>query len=143
MLFTSLPHRGSDDFGSGEFEAPRGAYPDGSKKVHKGIDYACYPGTTIYSPIMGRITKFGFPYGDDLSFRYIEITDDRLARHRLFYVKPDDSLQLNDLVSTDDLLGESQDIAGRYTTKEKYMKGHTHYEILVKGKPVNPELYEG
>lgn len=141
MITVKLPHRGTDDFGYGHFGAPRGTHRSGTKKLHKGIDYACYPGTKVYSPCIGEITKFGYPYAAHLEFRYIEVTDEYKARHRLFYTLPMPDLELGDLVTPQDIISEVQDIASIYSTKGRVMKNHLHYEILLKGKPVNPETY--
>jgi len=137
MINAILPKRGTDDFGSGDFEASR----DGGKRKHKGIDYACYPETMIQAKYSGEITKFGYPYSDDLSYRYIEITDRHGSKHRYFYVEPDKLLKVGDDVEKNDVIGLSQDISGRYTNKKHQMKNHIHYEILVDGEPVNTELY--
>jgi len=141
MFFATLPLRGIDAWGSGDFASPRGTHKDGTRKTHKGIDFACYPGTIIHSPIAGRITKFGYPYSSDLSFRYVEITDKDLYRHRMFYVKPSRFIKINQLIEMDEIIGEAQDIAGRYSKPTKVMKNHVHYEILINGKPVDPENY--
>ena len=131
MIKTILPHRGTDDWGSGAFGANRG------RRTHKGIDYACYPDTRILSPVNGEVTKLGYPYADDLSYRYVQITDMNGYQHRLFYVEP--GVDMGDHVLFGDLVGTAQDIAGRYKTPEKYMKNHIHYEILVDGEPIDPE----
>ena len=134
MIYSILPKRGTDDFGSGAFEASRG------NRRHKGIDYACYPGTIIQSPVIGTVTKLGYPYSDDLSFRYVEITSHgSTGRHRLFYVEP--SVELEQVIKIGDIIGHAQDIAGRYNTAEKTMKNHIHYEIISKGRPLNPEIW--
>ena len=133
MITTVLPLRGTDDFGSGEFQAPRGS------RNHKGIDYACYPNTAIRSTVEGKVTKLGYPYADDMSFRYVEITDNQKAKHRFFYVNP--VVDIGDIVTPDWSIGTSQNIAGRYKTDKKTMRNHIHYEILVDNKPVNPEEY--
>lgn len=123
-----LPHRGIDAWGSGEFGASRG------NRKHNGIDYACYPGTAIYSPVDGTITKHGYPYGDDLTYRYIEVTDKLHRRHRVFYVSP--LIEVGRRVSLGEVLGTAQNIAGRYDDR---MKNHIHYEIKHNGKYLDPE----
>lgn len=132
MIKSTLPKRGVDDWGDGEFQASRGGL-----KKHKGIDYACYPGTAIQSPVNGLVTKLGYPYADDLSYRYVQIKTEDEKKHRFFYVEP--SVKVGDYVHFGDCIGEAQDIAGRYSTPNKVMKNHIHYEILVNGKPINPE----
>lgn len=134
MIKCTLPKRGTDAWGSGDFGASRG------NRVHKGIDYACYPKTVIDSPISGEVTKLGYPYADDLSYRYVEISDVVGNKHRLFYVQP--LVQLKEFVAMGDPVGVAQNIAGRYSTPEKYMKNHIHYEILdLDGQPINPEEF--
>jgi len=132
-IIAGLPHRGTDDFGNGEFGAPRG------NRTHKGIDYACYPGTEIHSTVYGEVTKLGYPYADALQFRYVEITDNEGLKHRFFYVEP--NVDFGDRVLQGDVIGYAQDIAGHYNTEDRYMKGHIHYEILSNGEPINPEEF--
>ncbi len=132
MIKAILPERGIDDFGSGAFGASRGS------QIHKGIDWACYPGTTIESRTAGRVTKLGFPYTDE-EYKYVEITDEELARHRYFYISP--AVELGALIEQDEIIGYAQDIANKYNTAEKKMKNHIHYEILVKNEPVDPEEF--
>ncbi len=130
MIRAILPHRGTDDYGSGEFGAPRG------DRTHKGIDYACYPGTVIESGVYGTVTKLGYPYAEALQYRYVEVTDSLRQRHRYFYVDP--SVDVGEKVMAGDSIGVSQDIAAHYTNG--VMKNHVHYEILDhNGDPVNPE----
>ena len=135
MVIGSLPRRGQDEWGSGEFHAPRGT------RLHKGIDYACYPGTQIHSPVTGEVTKHGYPYADDPSYRYIQITDQFGGDWRFFYVKP--GLMVGATVEKDSYIGYAQDIAARYYAKDasKIMKNHIHLEILVSGVEVDPVSY--
>ncbi len=134
MLLAKLPKRGTDAWGSGEFGASRGS------RTHNGIDYACYPETPVYSLTDGLVTKLGYPYGDDLSFRYVEVESKGL-KHRYFYVEP--SVKVGDVVNRLDLLGYAQDIAGRYDKPGKIMKNHVHYEIKEGSKFLDPEVYHG
>lgn len=122
------PERGSDKWGSGAFGASRG------DRIHKGIDYACYKGSLVLSPVTGECTKIGFPYADPKkgNYRYVQITDSEGREHRIFYIEP--QVRRGDWVETGDVLGESQGIADHYPG----MTDHVHYEILVNGKPVNP-----
>ena len=131
MIESVLPKRGTDDWGSGAFGANRG------DRTHKGIDYACYPATVILSPVSGECTKLGYPYADDLAFRYVQITDSEGWNHRFFYVEP--SIDVGEPVQEMEIIGTAQDIAGRYNEPNKIMRNHIHYEILVDGEPINPE----
>ena len=128
-----LEKRTGDPWGSGEFGAPRGT------RTHKGIDYTCPVGAVIHTPVSGKVTKLGYPYSDDLTFRYVEITDKDDARHRLFYVSP--TVEKGDIVQAGESVGIQQDISGRYRDDNKPpMINHCHYEILLTdGTPINPE----
>jgi len=129
----TLEKRTGDPWGSGEFGAPRGT------RTHKGIDYACPVGAKIHSPVKGKVTKLGYPYSDDLSFRYVEITVDE-KRHRVFYIEP--TVSKGQWVEEGDIIGTQQDISGRYRDDSKPpMINHAHYEILdTDGTPINPEV---
>jgi len=134
-----IPLRGVDDWGDGSFEAPRGNHK------HRGIDYACYPDSIIYSNVEGVVTKFGYPYADALEFRYVEVTDLNNKRHQYFYVEPNPNIKLDAYISRNYPIGKSQDVAGHYLKKDstKVMKNHVHYQILtVDNVPVNPETYD-
>lgn len=138
MLKFVAPMRGSDAWGSGKFGASRG------KRKHRGIDVWVPEHGTLLSPIDGQITKLGFPYADDLSYRYIEITDFSGFRHRFFYSKP--LLEVGDRVFVNDEISVVQDIASRYHGKatpiEAAMKNHVHYEIIDRdGAYVDPEAF--
>ena len=132
MLITDLPHRGTDAWGSGEFGSRRGDHK------HRGIDYACYPGTQIGSIVDGEVTKVGYCYNDDLLYRYVQVTDWHSKQHRILYIYP--SVTKGQMVNKGDIIGAAQDIAKRYTRPDKIMFNHIHYEVLVNGQPENPEL---
>ena len=130
MLITA-PIRESDKFGSGFYGASR----DGGKRVHKGIDYAVYPGSLVYAHVGGVITKLGYPYGDNLEFRYVQITDSNTNfRLRYFYVEP--MVSLHQVVSAQHVIGRSQSLNARYPG----ITEHIHFEITdEKGRIVDPE----
>lgn len=116
-----LQLRGIDEGGDGAYGASR----DGGARVHNGVDYECVPGGVVLSPIVGKVTKIGFPYGDDLSWTYIEIQSGLLF-HRLFYVTPHELLLEGDDVAMGMDIGIAQDISQRYPK----CKPHIHYEIM-------------
>lgn len=117
--------------GGGWFGAPRGG-----TRTHRGIDYACYPATEILSPVRGVVTKVGYPYGDDLSFRYVEVTDDAGYRHRTFYIEP--CVEVGDKVYDVDVIGKAQAIVTRYPGHG--MKNHIHYEVISPdGQYIDPD----
>lgn len=146
MITATLPLRISDDFGSGAFEAPRGTNEKGKKMLHKGVDILCAPLTIINAPIGGKVTKHGYCYKDDLSYRYVQIKDKKGASHRLFYVLP--GIKVGQVVKKNQPIGIAQNIAIRYydpkksQKKPKIMLNHIHYEVLVKRKPVDPIDYK-
>lgn len=137
----TLEHRGTDPAGSGEYGAPRSKLVDGKKVeyTHKGVDYKCQPGSPVLSPVTGVITRLGYPYANDLTWRYIEITEKYMAtRYRIFYIVPNGALSVGDQVKKDDIIGVAQDITKRYP--DSNMTPHIHYEIKDQsGKYQNPE----
>ena len=130
MIKARLSKR-SDAAGEGHFGASRGS------RTHKGQDYECFPGAIIESPIKGYITKLGYPYADDLSYRYVEITQSLSTnKYRIFYVEP--SVKLGDGVLPGDAIGAAQDVAKRYPNES--MTCHVHLEIkLDDGSFTDPE----
>lgn len=126
MIRAILPKRGTDDWGSGAFGASRGS------RVHKGIDYECPAGAEVLSPVSGKVTKLGYPYADDLSYRYVQISN--TYDHRLFYVEP--SVEVGQWVNENTPIGICQNLQARY---DKKMKNHVHYEVLKGDTPIDPE----
>lgn len=129
------PLRGSDPMGQGHFGASRG------HRKHQGIDYVFAPETGLMSPVTGVVTKLGYPYSRDLSFRYVEVTDEDGYKHRFFYVLP--GVAVGDQISEGDVIGFVQDIAIKWGNG---MKNHIHYEIMVPGAErqyVDPEEFWG
>lgn len=131
MLKLIAPKRGTDSWGSGAFHASR----DGDKRLHEGIDYDAPPGSIVLSHTAGKVTKHGYPYSDDLNFRYIEVTDGMGNRWRYFYVLP--SIDVGAQICADSKLGVVQDIRPRY----KGISNHVHLEVKDHvGNYLNPEL---
>lgn len=130
-----LPKRGQDSWGSGAFGASRG------NRTHRGVDLACHPGTTIYAPVDGIITKIGFPYEGDWHYRYVQITDELQRDWRIFYIAP--NLPINTKVRRDlTELGVAQDIAGKYGRHRAHggrMKNHVHIEVRESGVYLDPD----
>ena len=134
-MYVIPPLREPDDFGAGYFGAPRG------DRTHNGIDLAAEPGTVVCSFVKGEITKIGYPYADDLSYRYVEVTTADGDRVRYFYVVPNDlcgTYEIGTEVDVGDPLGVVQDIAGRYDTDTKKMTNHFHFEIKRGSEYLNP-----
>lgn len=118
----------SDKFGSGHFGASRGS------RKHVGQDLIIEDEENVFSPIDGKVTKLGYCYNDDLSFRYVEITNSKFVI-RVLYVDP--LVDVGDWVKSGDYIGYAQSLQGRY----KGITDHIHVEIKVNGKYVDPALY--
>lgn len=123
------PVRKSDKWGQGHYGASRG------KRTHRGVDLACYPGSKILSPVTGVFTKYGFPYGDDLSYRYVQITDIDGRDHRFFYV--DTHMSIGAEVQAGEYIGKVQNLGGRY----EGITEHIHYEVKHEGKHIDPMAF--
>ena len=127
-LISPVPNghiRSSDDYGAGAFGARR-RKQNGEEYGHQGVDIAASPGARVTSAVTGTVTKIGFPYGDDLSYRYVEITtpDGYAVRH--FYVDPDPNLEVGDtVVAGQTEIGSTQDLGRRYDR----IINHIHIEL--------------
>ena len=126
MINAQLPFRGTDKLGDGAYGASRG------DRLHNGVDLACYPGTIINCSRPGVVTKLGYPYGDDLSFRYVQVTTPSGADMRYFYVSP--SVEVGDSVEVGQMLGYSQELGKRY----EGITEHIHVEVKQGGEYLNP-----
>ena len=116
MHLHEMSERKCDGHGCGHFGASRGS------RTHNGIDLNVPPKTVVYSPIAGTVTKLGHCYADDLSFRYVEISDHGYA-FRVFYVSP--LVKEGQKVSKRSIIGEAQDLRPRY----QGITPHVHLEI--------------
>lgn len=117
MIISIAPMRGTDVHGSGYFHAPRG------NRLHNGIDYSVIANSVVLSPVSGVVTKLGYPYADDLSFRYVQITDLEGYKWRLFYIDP--SVSVGEVVTIVSKIGVVQDLDERYPG----ITPHVHLEI--------------
>lgn len=134
------PIRGQDDYGSGQYLASRG------ERKHNGIDYCCYPKSQVFSPVNGLVTKLGWAYGDDLSFRYVEVKTEDNVFVRVLYIEP--TISIGYKVTINSIIGLSQALQKRYPADEKHknpITDHIHVEVfeLVKNKKIyiNPLEY--
>lgn len=116
MHLHEMSERKCDGHGCGHFGASRGT------RKHHGIDLACKPLTLVFSPVAGTVTKLGYAYSDDLSYRYVEISDQGY-RFRVFYVEP--MVEQGQKVSKNTIIGEAQDLRDRYSG----ITPHLHLEI--------------
>ncbi len=116
MHLHEMSERKCDGHGCGHYGASRGT------RTHKGIDLNCKPLTIVYAPVAGTVTKVGYPYSDDLSYRYVEISDQGYC-FRVFYVEP--LVEKGQKVSKSTIIGEAQDLRTRYSG----ITNHVHFEI--------------
>lgn len=130
MIRLIAPPRGRDAHGSGAYGASRGS------RVHKGVDYAAMPGSACLALVTGTVTKLGYPYKDDLSFRYVEVIDNAGCRARYFYIQP--VVDVGDVVDTTTVLGHVQSLGERYAG----ITDHVHFEVRdADGRYMNPANY--
>ncbi len=116
MIKSIAPMRGFDSHGSGAWKAARG------HRDHNGVDYAIADNSSILSLACGKVTKVGYPYKDDLRFRYIQVTTNGLDL-RYFYVEP--MVKQGDMVEKGQVLGALQTLQKRYPG----ITPHLHFEI--------------
>lgn len=112
--------REQDAFGSGAFGASR----DGGKRTHSGIDIAAPAGKAAVSPADGIISRLGYPYASDTSFRYVEITTEGGLLVRVFYVWPAVKRGAS-VIAGETRIGIVQNLAPRYPG----ITNHVHLEI--------------
>ena len=127
--------RGCDAKGCGNFGASR----DGGRRRHLGVDYVGSPGQGVVAVTSGTVDKIGFPYGDDLSYRYVRIktTDGYVVRE--LYVLPSDGIRVGTEVTAGQQIGTLQSLQTRYSG----ITDHVHIDIGRGGVPVNPETLIG
>ena len=109
--------RGCDGFGCGSFGASRG------NRVHQGIDIPAKKGETVFSPISGTVTRFPFPYGDDLLYTGIEIKNETYSV-KIFYLKA--TVPAGAIIQQGQPIATAQDIAAKYGNG---MTNHIHLEV--------------
>jgi murein DD-endopeptidase MepM/ murein hydrolase activator NlpD len=133
MITVLPPTRNRDKHGAGYYGASRG------KRTHVGVDFKLEPEADVCAFRRGTVTKLGYAYGDDLSFRYIEIKDNRDFYSRYFYVEP--CVSVGDEIDLGACIGHSQSLLQRYPG----ITPHLHYEVFRSeggGKAyVNPYAY--
>lgn len=118
-ITNNFTFRGSDNYGSGTFGAPR----DNGTRKHQGVDVITVPGQDIVSPIAGTVTRFPFPYGDDLRFTGIEIKNDAYTV-KIFYVTP--TVKIGTKVNKGTKIAVAQDLKSKYPNG---ITNHAHFEV--------------
>lgn len=121
--------RGRDKQGAGYFGASR----DGGSRRHNGVDFVATPGDSWRSLSVGVVTKIGYPYSHDLSFRYVQVTDDHDIDVRYFYVDPE--VHEGQSINVGDILGTVQRLPYEGITQ------HVHVECRRHGKYYEPHRY--
>jgi len=121
-----LEIRKRDRFGEGHFGASR----DGGRRRHMGLDLVALPGTPVTSPLDGTVTRLGWPYGNDPSYRYVEVTAEAGLVVRHFYVAPEIGLGRR-VMAGETCLGTVQDLTRRYPD----ITNHLHFEMRQAADP--------
>jgi len=135
------PVRKLDKWGDGTFGAPRSKKVNGKTKkyFHKGVDFACYPGSVVCAVKPGIVTKLGYPYPPDDPkrghFRYVQVTDENDYNARYFYIYP--MVKVGDKIERGDDLGASQTFQRLYPG----IADHVHLEVVHFGNYINPMDY--
>lgn len=112
--------RGCDqNWGCGSFGASR----SGGARTHNGLDIKTTVGQQILSPISGKVTRFPFPYGSDLTYTGIEIINEDY-KVKIFYMKA--SVSANTDVVKGQVIGHAQNISAKYSST---MTNHIHVEV--------------
>ncbi|CAH1387007.1 M23 family metallopeptidase [Candidatus Nitrotoga sp. M5] len=123
------PNRGTDKWGSGHYHASRGTH------LHNGVDKLAMAGSQLKSLTDGYVTKLGFAYADDLSYRYVQVSDGQGHDLRYFYLDP--KVEVDQRVYKGDILGEVQNLGRRYAG----IGNHFHFEVRLNGGFIDPEQY--
>ena len=123
--------RPPDKQGQGHFGAPRAHGP------HEGQDIVGQPGQDIRAPLSGVVTKIGYSYSDDLSFRYIQIKGEEDVSARVHYVDPSHDIEVGSKVERGDVIGTLLSLRGRYPN----ITDHVHLELKVANQLVDPAPY--
>ena len=130
--------RGDDGppYGSGDFGASRGG------RRHDGVDVEAEPGTSVVSPVSGRVT-IGDPYDDDpvkrRIYQSVRIETEDGSVVKVFYVKPGAAIQNGVLVKAGQPIGTAQDLSKIYPPKDGgRMTNHVHVEVWKNDRRRNP-----
>ena len=123
----------NDAAGQGHFGAPRGS------RTHNGVDIETEPGSDCLAWVSGTVTKLGYPYNGDMDTRYVEITDPKGVRFRVFYVEP--MCHVGQKVKEGEtLIGQAQDVTQVHLDLPD-MTPHIHAEIMDGNEYIDPTAY--
>ena len=109
--------RKCDNWGCGHYGASRGS------RKHSGIDIVCIPGERAFCFNRGTVTAIGYAYGDDLTYRIVDITEGEF-RWRYFYVDP--VVNVGDELDAYTQIGTHQALGPRYPG----ITEHLHLEVV-------------
>ena len=119
-----------DDFGGGAYGEPRGNHK------HRGNDWVCMPGSYITNIKGGVVSRLGYCYSENLTFRYVEVKSAWVTSHdeadvycRYLYVEP--TVKVGDWIARGDTIGHAQDVASYHMEgTDKSMLPHIHVETF-------------
>lgn len=117
--------RTTDMHGQGHYHASRG------NRLHQGVDVAVWPNSQVCAIKRGTVIKLGYPYADDLSYRYVRIQEGT-SEVDYFYVEP--MVNVGDEIESGDVIGTVQDLEKRYAG----ITPHIHVQIKVNGHFIDP-----
>lgn len=119
--------RGCDPKGCGNFGADRSGHQ------HQGIDIVVNPGDDVLSPINGSVTRFPFPYPDNLTYTGIEIKNAQFSV-KMFYLTP--FVTIGKKVIIGEKIGTAQNLKTKFGPQ---MTNHVHIEVRDKNNTlINP-----
>jgi|SRR5690606_17569600 len=109
--------RGCDPLGCGSFGASRNGH------IHQGIDIVATPGQDIHSPITGKVTRIAYPYASDLSYKGLEIVNEKY-KIKIFYIFP--TVAIPSVVTAGQKIATAQNISAKHGAA---MTNHVHIEV--------------
>lgn len=132
---SKLKIRGIDKYGNGAFGASR----DGGSRKHVGVDIITKDGEPFLSLNAGVITRLGYVYKGNYTFRIVEVTHKDGERWRYFYVNPVDAngkkiVEIGLKISVGQTLGTTQSLQFKYPG----ITPHVHFEIIKNGEYIDP-----
>lgn len=130
-----LSIRGTDKYGCGAFGASR----DGGTRRHEGVDIVTVDNSVFNSLNDGTISKLGYVYKGNFTFRYVQVTHKDGSAWRYFYVNPNDAdgkkiVELGLKVKAGQPIGITQSLQFKYPG----ITPHVHFEIIGNGGFVDP-----
>jgi murein DD-endopeptidase MepM/ murein hydrolase activator NlpD len=127
MIIPTL--RKPDRYGQGHYLAKRG------DRVHEGVDLHVEPYSPYFSDVTGTVTRWGYPYANDLNFRLMEIRVDAQTIIKYMYINP--IVRPGHVVRVGQKLGVIQDLTEKYPG----INNHVHFEVWIEGKHVDPLIW--